>query len=236
MLLESPLVKSLRKVTAVLLGSAAATVFLAATAQAQTPINPSGTAVKNISPTGPLGALPSIAQLLGLLGVAVVVLTVIGYMRYAPRFASEEASSRVVRADRVRLGQELPHRNVDLSQASPTIVAPPTIPAPAGAAPAVAAPPAAPPAAAAPPASDAPPAAAAAPDAPPAAPAAAAAAAPAARAPAAAPTERVEVSIDQGVYEKTLEELLAAGTDRRIAEGKAKRAGMIAAKRAAGEG
>jgi hypothetical protein len=46
----------------------------------------------------------------------------------------------------------------------------------------------------------------------------------------------VEVSIDQAVYDKTLEELLAAGTDRRIAEGKAKRAGMVAAKRAAGEG
>ena len=37
-------------------------------------------------------------------------------------------------------------------------------------------------------------------------------------------------------YEKTLEELLAAGTDRRIAEGKAKRAAMIAARKKAGEG
>jgi hypothetical protein len=46
-----------------------------------------------------------------------------------------------------------------------------------------------------------------------------------------------EVSLDQETFDKTLEELLAAGTDRRIAEGKAKRAAMIAArKKAAGEG
>jgi hypothetical protein len=211
--------KSLRKFLAVLLGTAAVTILGAASAVAQTPINVSTTPEKNISPTGPLGSLPSIAQLLGLLGLVAVVMTVILYMRYAPRFASEEGSSKVVRADRVRLGQELPHRNVDLSQASPVIVAPPAIPAAVGApapAPAVAAAPAAVPT----PAAESPP--------------PAAAAAP--RAPAAAPTERVEVSIDQSVYDKTLEELLAAGTDRRIAEGKAKRAGMIAAKRAAGEG
>ena len=49
--------------------------------------------------------------------------------------------------------------------------------------------------------------------------------------------ERPEVSLDQETFDKTLEELLAAGTDRRIAEGKAKRAAMIAArKKAAGEG
>jgi hypothetical protein len=42
--------------------------------------------------------------------------------------------------------------------------------------------------------------------------------------------------MDQAVFDQTLEELLAAGTDRRVAEGKAKRAGMIAAKKAAGEG
>jgi hypothetical protein len=43
--------------------------------------------------------------------------------------------------------------------------------------------------------------------------------------------------MDQEVFDKTLEGLLAAGTDRRIAEGKARRAGMIAAKKkAAGEG
>ena len=52
-----------------------------------------------------------------------------------------------------------------------------------------------------------------------------------------APTEHADVSLDQEVFDKTLEELLATGTDRRIAEGKAKRAAMIAArKKAAGEG
>ena len=45
------------------------------------------------------------------------------------------------------------------------------------------------------------------------------------------------MSLDQETFDKTLEELLAQGTDRRIAEGKAKRAAMIAArKKAAGEG
>ena len=42
--------------------------------------------------------------------------------------------------------------------------------------------------------------------------------------------------MDQEVFDATLKELLDAGTDRRIAEGKARRAGMIAAKKkAAGE-
>ena len=50
------------------------------------------------------------------------------------------------------------------------------------------------------------------------------------------PEERPEVSMDQEAYEAALKELLDAGTDRRIAEGKARRAGMIAArKKAAGE-
>jgi hypothetical protein len=44
------------------------------------------------------------------------------------------------------------------------------------------------------------------------------------------------VSLDQEVYDKTLEELLASGTDRRIAEGKAKRAAMIAARKKAAGG
>jgi hypothetical protein len=44
------------------------------------------------------------------------------------------------------------------------------------------------------------------------------------------------VSLDQETFDATLKELLDAGTDRRIAEGKARRAAMIAArKKAAGE-
>ena len=55
-------------------------------------------------------------------------------------------------------------------------------------------------------------------------------------APAAAPAERPEVSLDQEVFDQTLKELLDKGTDKRVAEGQARRAAMIAArKKAAGE-
>jgi hypothetical protein len=168
----------------------------------------------------------------------VVIFLTIQYMRYAPRFSKDEEGLKVVRADRVRIGQELPRRTVDLSQAAPVVVPPPAVPA---AAPALAAAPAAAPA----PAAEAPAAAApaAAPQAAPAeaapaqaAPAQAAPAAPAATAPPPAPEERVEVTMDQEAYEAALKELLDAGTDRRIAEGRARRAGMIAArKKATGE-
>ncbi|MDP9298657.1 MAG: hypothetical protein M3O98_08355, partial [Actinomycetota bacterium] len=76
-------------------------------------------------------------------------------------------------------------------------------------------------------------------DAPPteAAPPAAAPAAPPPAAPApAASGERQEVTMDQAVFDQTLQELLDAGTDRRVAEGRARRAAMLAAKKAAGEG
>lgn len=110
---------------------------------------------------------------------------------------------------------------VDVTQAVPVVVQPP----PVGVA-------AAPAAAAASPAS-----AVAVAEAPVATSPAPAAAAPAPAAAVVQPEERPEVSLDQEVFDKTLAELLAAGTDRRIAEGKARRAGMIAArKKASGEG
>ena len=96
--------------------------------------------------------------------------------------------------------------------------APSAGPAPAAASPAGAPPPVAAPAAAAP-----------------AAPAAAAPDAPAAAAEAPAPVEHAEVAVDQETYERVLAELLEQGTDRRVAEGRAKRAGMVAA-RAKAEG
>ena len=68
-----------------------------------------------------------------------------------------------------------------------------------------------------------------------AAPAAAAPAAPADAAEAPAPVEHAEVTVDQETYERVLAELLEQGTDRRVAEGRAKRAGMVAA-RAKAEG
>jgi pyruvate dehydrogenase E2 component (dihydrolipoamide acetyltransferase) len=237
-LLESAAMKAPRKSAAVLAGSIGLVISAAGAASAQVisgPINPSTTPQQNNSPLGPLGPLPTLAAIFAVLGIVVVAIIVILYMRYSPRFARDE-ESKVVRADRVQPGRELPRRHVDVSKAVPVVVAPPAVPvAAAVGAPAVAAP-AAPALATAPapaPAAAAPVPAAAAP-AP--APAAAPAPAPAAPAPAAPAGERVEVTMDQAVFEATLQELLAGGTDRRIAEGKAKRAGMIAAKKAAGEG
>jgi len=162
------------------------------------------------------------------LALLLVIFLIAAYMRYAPRFSKDEDEARVVRADRVLPGQEPPRRMVDVTQAVPVMVQPPpvTVAATAPAAPApaaVAAPVAAAPAAVAAPVA--------------AAPAAVAAPVAAAPAPAAPAEERPEVSLDQETFDKTLEELLAAGTDRRIAEGKARRAAMIAArKKATGEG
>ena len=177
-----------------------------------------------------------IAIALTALVLLIIIRTTINYMRYAPRFSKDEENLNVVRADRVQIGRELPRRNVDLSQAAPLVVAPPAMPAaapalaPVGVAPAAASAEAAPATAASEPE---PTEAAAAPE--PAAAEAPPAAAPAPAAPA-VPEERPEVTMDQEAYEAALKEHLDAGTDRRIAEGKAKRAGMIAArKKATGE-
>jgi len=42
--------------------------------------------------------------------------------------------------------------------------------------------------------------------------------------------------MDQAVFDAKLAELLEAGTDKRVAEGQARRAGMIAARKKAEEG
>jgi hypothetical protein len=224
---------TLRKLSALLAMCLASLVLFVGTASAQAIQDPVVKAERNDG-----GWVYWIAIALAVLGVLVVIFLTIQYMRYAPRFSKDEEGLKVVRADRVRIGQELPRRTVDLSQAAPVVVPPPAVPA---AAPALAAAPAA----ALAPAAEAPAAAApaAAPQAAPAeaapaqaAPAQAAPAAPAATAPPPAPEERVEVTMDQEAYEAALKELLDAGTDRRIAEGRARRAGMIAArKKATGE-
>jgi hypothetical protein len=222
--------------------AAAAFVFLSASvAGAQVINSPTYKPVENKG-----GWVYQAAWLLFVLAALVVLLVVVGYMMRAPRFASDEEGSREVRADRVRPGKELPRRSVDVSQAVPVVVAPPVIPtaapepatvgapAPAAAAPAAAAPAAAAPAAAPAPAATPAPAAAdpvATPADAPAPPAAEAEAPPAAPA---APAERVEVSLDQETFDATLAELLAKGTDRRVAEGQARRAAMIAARKKAG--
>jgi len=215
------------RVVAVSGGALAVLVSTASSAFAQTHIAPT-TVPERVDG----GWIYWLAFLSLALALVLVIFLIAAYMRYAPRFAKDEDEARVVHADRVQPGREAPRRLVDVTQAVPMIVQPPPVTVAAAAS--VAAPPVAAPASA--------PAAAPAPASAPAATApapAAVAPAPAAPAPAsAAPTEeRPEVSLDQETFDKTLEELLAAGTDRRIAEGKAKRAAMIAArKKAAGEG
>ena len=244
----------MRALRAILLAAALVMVLPASAGVAQVSVDPSVTPELN---TG--GWIHGMAILFGVMGLLVILLLVAGYVRFAPRFSTDESTLRVVRADRVRPGEELPRRTVDIKAAAPVVVAPPPLPQPAG----VAAAPSAATAAA--------PAAAPAPAAPAAAPAQAeqAAEAPSTEAPRAAPAseeapaeadaatearespdaetsapspapaaaaERPEVSLDQEVFDRTLKELLDKGTDKRVAEGQARRAAMIAArKKAAGE-
>ena len=123
--------KSARKLLATVFASLLLALAGATAALAQTPIDPSATVTENESATAPInpfGLSISIAMILGLMGVLVVLIIIIRYMRYAPRFSQDEESMKIVRADRVVLGQELPRRNVDLSQAAPVLVAPPAVP------------------------------------------------------------------------------------------------------------
>lgn len=224
--------KTSRRLPAALVGSLVLIIGSAQMAAAQIKVDPSGTPVENNG-----GWVFSMAELLAVLGGIVALFLIVMYMRYAPRFAKDESGLKVVRADRVRPGQDLPRRAVDLSQAAPMVVAPPALPVAAGAvvsapapaavaaapAPAAAAPAAAAPAAEAPAGADAPAAETAEAPAPP-------------QPPSAAPVERVEVAMDQEVFDAKLAELLAAGTDKRVAQGQARRAGMIAARKKAEEG
>ena len=180
------------------------------------------------------------AQLLALLAILLTLAIVFGYMRLAPRFQIDEQTRRSVRVPRRQPGQEV-RRPVKVI-GTPVVVQPPVVaqaaaaapapvavatPAPAAAPAAVAAAaPVAPAAQAAPvaPAAEAPAATGQAPAAPPAA---------AAAAPAPSPVEHAEVSLDQETFDRVLAELLEKGTDRRVAEGQARRAAMIAARKKA---
>lgn len=175
------------------------------------------------------------AILLAALGFIVALLLVFSYMRFAPRFQTDEGSRRRHRAPRIQPGRDA-RRPVNVIS-SPLIVQPPMVaavaapaaapvavaaPAPVATAPAPVAAPAAAPAATPAPAAEAPP----------------EAAAPAAEAPPATPApapaaEHKDVTLDQEVFDSTLAELLAKGTDRRVAEGQARRAAMIAARKKA---
>ncbi|MGH2982032.1 MAG: hypothetical protein ACRDKV_08330 [Solirubrobacterales bacterium] len=176
------------------------------------------------------------AVLLAVLGFIVALLLVFSYMRFAPRFQTDEGSRRRQRAPRIQPGRDV-RRPVNVISA-PLIVQPPVVaavaaPAAAPATAAVAAPAAAAPAPTAAPDAVAAPVAAPAP----AAEAPAAAPAPATEAPAATPApasaDHKDVTLDQEVFDSTLAELLAKGTDRRVAEGQARRTAMIAARKKA---
>jgi len=181
------------------------------------------------------------AQLLALLAILLTLAIVFGYMRLAPRFQTDEQTRRSVRVPRRQPGQEV-RRPVKVI-GTPVVVQPPvvaqgaTATAPAPVAVATPAPTAAPATVAA--AAPVVPAAQAAPVAPaaeaPAATGQAPAAPPAAAAPAPAPSavEHAEVSLDQETFDRVLAELLEKGTDRRVAEGQARRAAMIAARKKA---
>ena len=181
------------------------------------------------------------AQLLALLAILLTLAIVFGYMRLAPRFQTDEQTRRSVRVPRMQPGQEV-RRPVKVI-GTPVVVQPPVVgqaaaaaapapvavatPAPAAApATVAAAAPVAPAAQAAPvaPAAEAPAATGQAPAAQPAA---------AAAAPAPSAVEHADVSLDQETFDRVLAELLEKGTDRRVAEGQARRAAMIAARKKA---
>ena len=205
---------ALSRLLAVLGAASSVIVVGATTAAAQVIVSPNAEPTRNDG-----GWVYWIAIALFVLGVLVMLSIVFGYMRYAPRFRRDEGAPRTVKAPRIQPGREAPRRPVNITGA------PVVVPAPAVAvAAAVAAAPAAPaPAPAVAPAAPAP--------APTPAPAAPAAAAPE---PAAPSGEHKEVALDQETFDRVLAELLEQGTTRRVAEGQARRAAMIAARKKAG--
>jgi hypothetical protein len=210
---------------------------------AQVIVNPTDAPVLNDG-----GWVYTAAILLAAVGALVALALVLGYMRFAPRFQRAEEGRRSVRAPRIQPGQEVrrPVKVVGVPAVvpAPAVAAPVTAAGPAPAAPAAApaatpAPTPAPAATPAPAEAEAAPAPAATPapaeaeaaPAPAATPAAASAAP--ASAPAAPAPEHKEVSLDQETFDRVLAELLEKGTDRRVAEGQARRAAMIAARKKA---
>ena len=209
-------------------------LLLPALAQAQESIDPTATPTEF---TG--GWVYAMAVGMTVLGALIAVLVVVSYMRFAPRF--QKGDQHTVRAERIVEGREPPRRQVEVRESEPVLVAAPVAQ--------VAAPVAtAPPQAAAPPLA-APPAAAPKPVPAPAAvtaqkPAEQAAAAPAveskpvegapaeAAPPAAASHGGAEQ--DQETYDRVLAEQLSKGVDRRVAEGRAKSAAVVAARKKAG--
>jgi len=190
------------------------------TALPQVIVNPTASPTLNDG-----GWVYNAALLLFVLGALLLLLIVFGYMRLAPRFQTEEGARKTVRPPRIQPGKDT-RRPVNVT-GTPLVVEPPavamaTVASALAAAPAVvaaSAPAVAPPATGAgggpPPATDT-------------------AETPApAPSPAPAAGEHKEVSLDQETFDRVLAELLDKGTDRRVAEGQARRAAMIAARKKA---
>jgi hypothetical protein len=212
---------ALAKLFAVTAVSVSALVVTAASASAQVIVSPNAEATRNDG-----GWIYWIAIALGVLGTLLALKIVFGYMRFAPRF-QREGTARTVKAARIQPGKDAPRRPVNITGAPVVVPAPVPVAAPAAAP--VAAPPVAAPPAAAAVAAPTPVAAVAQPEAP------VAEQSPSRTDPApAASGERREVAIDQETFDRVLAELLEKGTARRVAEGQARRAAMIAARKKAG--
>ena len=138
-------------------------------------------------------------------GVIIVLIFVAGYLRYAPKFRRSAQEEPTV----LRPGIPAPSVRVGEVAARAAV----TAPAPAAVAAPAAAPPAAAPAAAAPAA----------------APAKTEQAAPAPEQHKGGPAE-----LDQETFDRVLQEQLDKGTDRRVAEGRARAAAVVAARKKAG--
>ena len=113
-MLVSAAMRMPRKLLASIALTTATLMVTAGSAVAQTIVDPQVVPEKNDG-----GWVYWLAIALAVLGVVIVIFLTIQYMRYAPRFSKDEEGLKVVRADRVRIGRELPRRNVDLSQAAP---------------------------------------------------------------------------------------------------------------------
>jgi len=233
-------------------------LLLPAVARAQESIDPTATPTEF---TG--GWVYAMAVLMTVLGAMIAILVVVSYMRFAPRFQKGDQhtarAERIVEGREPPRRQVEVREAEPVLVAAPVVQAP--APAPAAAAPA-AAPSASAPAAA--PSASAPAATAPAPAAPPsaapkpapgekpaaeqpaapvteskpaeapaeAAPSVAATAAPAESAP--SPVSHGGAEQDQETYDRVLAEQLSKGVDRRVAEGRAKSAAVVAARKKAG--
>jgi len=205
-----------------LLGAAVtAVVSLPQAAMAQVSINPTETPLRE---TG--GWVYWMAEGAIAIGAIILILAFFSYLRFSPRFSREDEDE----GGGPRAGVRAPEPRVNLQtqwrQASPPVAVEPVPP------PTVTAVPAPQPAAVGASAAAAPAPAAAAGAAPGAAAAPAAPAAPGAAAPPRPKGEAIE--LDQETFDRVLAEQLAQGTDRRVAEGRARSAAFRAAREKAG--